>query len=397
MNMMLDGLNEILKELKVDIVLDYPLFMPLLVKMKFREDSKCGIAATDGEIIFIGDEFKNYDTENQKSIIFHELLHVAFLHNSRMKELIEEGYLQTTVNIAGDYIVNNFLLYKMKKKIDVIGTVYKLAGIESYEEETIESICKKLGKQTKNDNGNGEPMTGDGEPDGNNKMGNDIIPSRKNVNQIKQALAEGLILQGNCRGTNSADLVEYIENLLKPEINWIKVLKRYLSSERDRFSRSYNRINKKKSFLYKYKVVMPGDDVVNKKINLIIALDTSGSMSYADLQKSLSEIFSMKFSSMTIIQADMEINNIATNFKDIKNISGRGGTSFIPVMDYIVKNIKKQDNAILIYFTDMEGDQETHSFQKLYNKAKTLLRKDFWVHIEDGKIIGIKNKPEKSN
>lgn len=62
-------------------------------------------------------------------------------------------------------------------------------------------------------------------------------------------------------------------------------------------------------------------------------------------------------------------------------------------MKYIIDNCKKQDNAILIYFSDMEGDQNYDEFNVLYKIVKKIVRKDYWIEINEGKIRKIKNCP----
>ena len=110
--------------------------------------------------------------------------------------------------------------------------------------------------------------------------------------------------------------------------------------------------------------------------NLIIAIDTSGSVDDDLVQKFLSEIYAMirRFScTFTLIQCDARIHEIRAikNISDIKNlvILGRGGTKYEPVFE-LINSDKKYKNSIVVYFTDGYG---SHSIPK--PKCKKLI----WV------------------
>ena len=92
-----------------------------------------------------------------------------------------------------------------------------------------------------------------------------------------------------------------------------------------------------------------------------MAIDTSGSMSADQLNHIMAEIFGLIGSRMcevTVIECDAEIKKIyrARSVKDISyDIYGRGGTSFVPVIEYLNSNRYYRD-AVLVYFTDGMGD-----------------------------------------
>lgn len=108
-------------------------------------------------------------------------------------------------------------------------------------------------------------------------------------------------------------------------------------------------------------------DVVREGIEVVVGIDTSGSISNTDLTDFLSEIFGIcrafqERLKMTLIPCDCEIQDTYEitngNIDKIKNevkIKGGGGTSFKPVIDWIEEN--KRDTKLLIYLTDGWGDK----------------------------------------
>ena len=99
-----------------------------------------------------------------------------------------------------------------------------------------------------------------------------------------------------------------------------------------------------------------------KILNLVIAIDTSGSISNDDLKGFFSEINSILNCvdeyKIFLIQCDAKIQSIdeylspkKIDIKELK-IKGRGGTDFRPVFEYM-----RENNILypLIYFTDLMG------------------------------------------
>ena len=101
-----------------------------------------------------------------------------------------------------------------------------------------------------------------------------------------------------------------------------------------------------------------------KKVSILVAVDTSGSVSQKELQEFFSEIdYAYKAGAkITILQCDTNIRSIEDyDGKNIPEIKGRGGTEFNPPVDYYAKH--KKDYASLIFFTDGEAPLPSKSPQ----------------------------------
>ena len=92
------------------------------------------------------------------------------------------------------------------------------------------------------------------------------------------------------------------------------------------------------------------------ELNLLVAIDTSGSLTESDLASFYAEI-----TKLYELGVDIEValcdTEITKRFKFDKksklDIDGRGGTDFAPIFN-LIKDEDKWDG--LIYFTDGEGD-----------------------------------------
>lgn len=164
---------------------------------------------------------------------------------------------------------------------------------------------------------------------------------------VKQA-AEQVIKQRGIIPSNLRELIDKL-NQKKPEIfNWKAYFRRLLGSIYD--------VNIKTTRRKPSKRFNGAAGIQHKKkVSILVAIDTSGSVSTKELQDFFSEIkYIYKAGArVTIVECDARINKIEEyDGKHIPEIVGRGGTSFDPPVEYYVKH--KKEYASLIYFTDGE-------------------------------------------
>ena len=178
---------------------------------------------------------------------------------------------------------------------------------------------------------------------------------KNNINTILRNTAEQV---EKMRGTIPGEFTELINKLRekKPEIfNWKHYFRRLLGSIYD--------VNIKTT---RRKVSKRFEDAAGiqhkKKVSILVAIDTSGSVSTKELQDFFSEIeYIYKAGArVTIVECDSRINKIVEyDGKHIPEIKGRGGTDFNPPVEYYIKN--KKEYASLIYFTDGECSLPRHA------------------------------------
>lgn len=170
-----------------------------------------------------------------------------------------------------------------------------------------------------------------------------------NINSILKSTAEQV---EKSHGTIPGEFTELIEKLRKkkPEVfNWKAYFRRMLGSIYDVNIRSTRRKESKR---------FAGSAGIQhkKKVSILVAVDTSASVSSKELQDFFSEIeYIYKAGArVTLIQCDTKINAVDEyDGMNIPAIKGRGGTSFDPPVDYYKKH--RKDYATLIYFTDGEA------------------------------------------
>lgn len=172
---------------------------------------------------------------------------------------------------------------------------------------------------------------------------------KNNIEAVLKQTAEEV---EKMRGTIPGELSGVIEKLRekKPEVfNWKAYFRRMLGSIYDVNIRSTRRKPSKR---------FEGAAGIQhkKKVSILVAIDTSGSVCEKELQDFFSEIdYIYKAGArITILECDTDIHNIVEyDGKNLPKIYGRGGTDFNPPVEYYFKHSKEY--ASLIYFTDGEA------------------------------------------
>ncbi len=156
------------------------------------------------------------------------------------------------------------------------------------------------------------------------------------------------------QGHLPAGMERIVGALLETHIDWKGLLYRYITNQ---IPIDYNWCKPSKKS-YGTGVYMPG--IEKEHIDVVVAIDTSGSISPTELQMFMSEVVSIIRSfrnvDLTVIDCDCRINQVR-NYKqatitDALNIKlkGGGGTSHLPVFDWLNKNLPNAQ--LLIGFTD---------------------------------------------
>jgi predicted metal-dependent peptidase len=153
------------------------------------------------------------------------------------------------------------------------------------------------------------------------------------------------------RGTVPGHIQDHlikITQLEPPKFDWRGHIRRFTGTSTKIFTK---KIRRKENRRYSEN---PGLKIKMKQ-HMLLAIDTSGSVSDKEVEEFMSEIKHIHKCGVdvTIIQCDTTIRSIEPyNGKDELKIHGRGGTEFDPVLEYYNENLRKYTS--LVYFTDGE-------------------------------------------
>ena len=173
--------------------------------------------------------------------------------------------------------------------------------------------------------------------------------------QMEHILKEAAEQTVKKRGTIPGNISEFLDKMatLEPaKFNWRGYIRRFTGISTKVFTK---KIRRKENRRYSDN---PGLKVKMKQ-HMLLAIDTSGSVSNDELREFMNEIEHIHKCGVdiTIVQCDTSIRSIEP-FKpkqDFK-VHGRGGTEFDPVLEYYNANLRKYTS--LVYFTDGECDAD---------------------------------------
>lgn len=157
------------------------------------------------------------------------------------------------------------------------------------------------------------------------------------------------IESSNSWGNIPGNIVDTIKNAMIPKFNYKAVFQQFRSTV---LSSDYSKTRMKPSRRFGYAAM--GSKRKNTT-SLLVAIDTSGSISNEDLQLALGFIkgfFKYAVDKLNIIQFDTKVyeDSIISITKAPKtfDIHGRGGTDFNPVFEYVQNKSKTHYDGVLI-------------------------------------------------
>jgi len=353
------------------------------------------------------EEFVSGLSESElEGVLLHEFLHIVQLTHDRRGVRVPDPW-----NIATDAVNNEMI---MKDKI-ISGSNLSLPkdciDIKQIEEDydwsgshIAEVVYDVIAKDFQNNGGEGKgddgeeqsnegksPDQSSGSPCKNYKNWDNhsglkdvqtgkVKRSLKNDSQLKEALSKAQAETSKRGwGNMTGDGQTFIENLLRPHVNWKKELRKVMKSKlghRGKFAH--------KSWRRPHRRDLPIQDKMKSEYNVNIVIDTSGS-TFSDLPKFFTEVESILKSyagRARLIQFDTEVTSDKKyrkgDWKKVK-ISGLGGTDVQDLFDYI--KTKKLHKNFTIIFTD---GYFNHDF-KTYGTSDLV-----WVTTGD-KIPNMKN------
>lgn len=326
----------ILKKAKVIIITKKPFFAGIILRHKFVEDNKQETAWIDGkEIGYNSDFILSLSFPEVVGLLCHEILHIALNHHTRRGKRDSKKW-----NEAGDYAINNILI---DEKIELPEGA--LIGYKNKSTEQIYTLLPEE-KESKNKlNPFGEVRDFPGTPE----------EVKTEQEQIKETIAQSNQISKK-RGKGSTNLDRLTKTILEPKINWVNELREYVEiiSKND-----YSWITPNRRYISSG-IFLPSLNSINDLGEIVVAIDTSGSVSDVMIKRFASEISSILENykcKITIIYCDFSIRNIQEVSNDdlplILNAKGGGGTDFIPVFNYV--EAQELTPKVLVYLTDLYG------------------------------------------
>jgi len=328
---------------------EYVLYSGIMMMGSTEVRDDVPTACTNGKDVLYGRTFIDGLSDPEvRGLVLHENLHKAFRHMTVWENLYNEDARRA--NMACDYVINLMIVDSDKS-----GSNVKLpkGGLidEQYRGLDAHTVFRLLKDDGQGGGGGGEGFD-EHDWEGAKELSKDEKESL--AREVDQALRQGAILAGKMKGSVAREIAEQLE----AKVDWREVLRDFVSSrcvERD-YS-SYRRPNRRWISEEVYLPSMEGETLGD----IVVAIDTSGSIGSAELGQFLGEMMSIcnsvRPSKVHLLYWDTEVAGHETyeqgEYEGLINSTkpaGGGGTQVECVPEYIKE--KKINAECCVVLTD---------------------------------------------
>jgi predicted metal-dependent peptidase len=384
------------------LILDKPFLGALVLRLPMHaaKPDWCPTTATDARAFYYNPEYiASLSLDQTQFMLAHEALHCALSHFARRQHRVVHKW-----DLACDYAINPLLLddglkappnalvmpmykgmtaeeiYPLIDDNDESETLDKHAydrdnqsqGSKSRMDEKDLDRQQKERQQSEPDQEEGQQGKDGGErppqaqPDEGGGAGEPepLTPDEQETLSVQwQQRMAGAAQQAMQAGKLGGELKRLIDHLLQPQLPWRMLLARYMTAiSRDDYS--YSRPSRREGDF-----VLPS--LRSRQMDLVVAIDTSGSIKDSEMEEFIDEVDALKGqvrARVTLLPCDAALCEGAPfrfepweQFCRPRDLKGGGGTSFVPVFQWVDREGAQPD--LLVYFTDADGEfpkQEPH-------------------------------------
>lgn len=340
----------------------------------------------DFDPIFVLDNTVN----TLKYHLVHEVFHLVLRHEQRLSEKkdtkVDLGTEQTddkneierleatdevyrSKDVAADFAVNQVMPHEFKAKVPKASLTEALdygvnpvdPTLDKYDDDVLNKFMHVKDPDNEDNNNNNGGGGGGGSGSGKKRINQHPQPHYEDALQevLSSAQVDNMILDAVKNSSNGIGdlpgcILDEIEKLNKPpQVDWKAALRNFVAAKIPAQStRTWARLNRRFPYIIK------GNK--KRRVPLItVAIDTSGSVDDDQLATFLPEIDAIRKihkADVEFIQCDSQIQDISVvkpKEKFPATFKGRGGTSFLPVWDYL-DNESKRKPDVVIYLSDLE-------------------------------------------
>jgi len=357
---------------KASLVLDYPFFGLLVLRLRYKETTNVPSAGVDGRTCYYNPNFIDQLSLLQTTgLLAHEVMHVALGHHVRRYDRDHKRW-----NYACDYAIDPIIESAKHHgktlqlpELNFMGAEYGPHIEEKFKNMSADHIYSLLPEVPPMFNlGCGAVFDSPELSDGTNNSPDDDSKGQKLTKEEYDMKARHeetewkiAALQAaqaaKAVGKLPASIEELITEINKPKINWIAVLRTFMIEIR-RDDYIWSRPNRRHICNGIYLPMLFSEGMGE----VILVVDTSGSITKAELKQFAGELNSIlgdvKPSKVHVIYCDAAIQGapkeiLPEDFPVPLEKKGGGGTDFTEPFEWTEQNVSNP--ACLVYLTDLYG------------------------------------------
>jgi len=350
------------------LLLDFPWFGTLAMRLKIEESIDCPTFRVDGTTMEYNAEFMSKLTDSElTAVLAHEVMHCALLHPYRRENRDNKLW-----NVATDYAINGELVKAGMKLPKGVKLDPQFDGLSA------EVIYARLQKQAppggggENQSQEPEPATGtvqdapargdQGPTDQTSQQDSQKTGAHDQPQQMTESdwkiAAEQASAVGKAAGNLPGSAAESVKNARTTPADWRAILREFISQTAPS-DYSWTAPNRRyiSSGLY-----LPG--TIKENIgHIAVVIDTSASISRRALEEFSAEVTAIaheaRAEKITVLYCDTKVHRQEEYGPDediTLECPGRGGTAFQPAFDHVAQ--WEEQPAALVYFTDLDSSDK---------------------------------------
>ncbi|MFN3543762.1 MAG: DUF2201 family putative metallopeptidase [Thiobacillus sp.] len=367
------------------LIMERPFLGSLVMHLPLKAAPEwCKTTATDARAFYFNPGFiENLNLAQTQFVLAHEAMHCAMGHDHR-----RQGRIKRRWDVACEHAVNLVLIEDgMKPPLHGIladqnfmtlsaEEIYPMIPEDTPEESFDEHLFdneNEAGASPDDNQRQDNPEAGEsggqgkeGQSEAEEREGSGGQASQK-PDPLSQSEREALAEQWKNRlaaaaqaarqaGKLSQSMQRWVDELLAPSLPWRALLSRFFA------------VNQRDDYSWRRPSRREGDALLprlsSEGIEVVAAIDTSGSISDEELREFVIELDALKGqvrAKVTLLACDNHIADKAPwefepwdTMQLPTDIEGGGGTDFRPVFDWVERENRSPN--MLVYFTDAEGD-----------------------------------------
>jgi predicted metal-dependent peptidase len=364
-----------LQKVKIDLLRNpqFALMSGILMVGKTSIKDDIPTAATNGRDEYYGRKFvADMSTKELGFVVMHESMHKMYRHLTTWSRLNDID--RNLANCACDYVINLQLRdldptesyitmprYKSgEKKGDIMGLIdEKYRGMNA---KQVFDLLREEQEKRGSEDGEGGEGSEDGEAsggfdehdwDGAKELSAD--EQKQLEKDVDQALRQGLMAEKRV-GKGAGSMNRDVGNLLAPKVDWREVLREFVKSIcAGRDVSTWRKPNRR---YIAQDIYMP--TLVSERVgHIVVGIDTSGSVSAAEISEFLSEVkaiaedvkpemVDLLYWGHVVAAHEKYEENDVPNIVSSTKPTGGGGTSPSCVTDYMAKEGIRPECVIML-------------------------------------------------
>jgi len=372
------------------LILDKPFLGALVLRLPLHEAKPdwCPTTATDARAFYFNPEYIDaLSMDETQFVLAHEALHCALSHFARRQHRIRHKW-----DLACDYAINPLLIddglapppnalhmpmYKGMTAEEIYPLIDDNDDSETLDKHAYDQDNQSSGsnsgmtekdldrqeqprEQPRQDEDGGGAQTQQGQNDSDGGAAGQpqpLTPDEQETLSVQwQQRMAGAAQQAMQHGKLGGELARMIDHLLQPQLPWRMLLARYMSAvARDDYS--YMRPSRREGDF-----ILP--TLRSQQLDIAVAVDISGSIKDREIEEFINEVDALKGqvrARVILLPCDARLCEGAPwffepweEFRRPQAMKGGGGTSFLPVFDWVERTGTRPD--LLVYFTDAQGE-----------------------------------------